>query len=132
MSVSVEWNNPDQTVMRFIFEPPWDWSAFHEAVLQSHVLLNQVKHSVVRIFDVREYEHLPTEALEEAKHMQEKLHPYFHPTVIVLGAKPLARSIGELFRGVYQNREHFRTIFACSMDDAAEKSQHVLSEAETG
>lgn len=133
MTVSVQWNNASQTVMRFEFQPPWEWSDFHDAVLDSHVLLNQIEHPVVRIFDVRSYKHLSTDTLQEAKHCQEKLHPNFHPMVVVLGDKSLARStLGELFSGVFRHRPNFHMVFTSSLEDAIAKSEAVFAPNSTG
>lgn len=63
MSISVKWDNPEQTVLRYEFGERWNWQAFEAAVERGFTLMEAVPHTVDVVMDMRKSQRLPDGAL---------------------------------------------------------------------
>ena len=63
MSISVEWDNEQHTIVRWIFDRRWTWDEFSAAQKESNQLLEKVDHPVDVIGDLRNSSGLPANAL---------------------------------------------------------------------
>ena len=63
MSVSIEWDNPQQTVIRVCFKGKWDADDLHRIILQGRNMITPVNHPVDNIFDFSHSGSSPTSAL---------------------------------------------------------------------
>ncbi len=52
MSISVQWDNPEQTIVRWDFDGEWTWEMFRKAQYASNQLILSVRHRVDIIGDV--------------------------------------------------------------------------------
>ncbi len=63
MPIYVDWDNPTQSVLRFIFISPWTWDEFYEMHNQVAALCGEVNRTIDVIVDVTETKALPQNAL---------------------------------------------------------------------
>lgn len=59
MPVSVEWDNPEKTIVRFIYAGKWTWEDFYKYIDQANSMMDTVDKPVVSIIDMSESSYLP-------------------------------------------------------------------------
>jgi hypothetical protein len=59
MSISVDWDNDERTIIRWTFSDPWVWADFRVGYERSHALMESVEHTVHILADVREGTKVP-------------------------------------------------------------------------
>jgi len=64
MSIVVNWDNPDKTVIRWDFEGKWNWEQFIDAYILSDRMLASVEHTVDIISNLDRSAMLPEGALK--------------------------------------------------------------------
>lgn len=52
MSIEVIWDNPQQTIVRFVYTDKWDWQTFREVVILGNEMMDTVAHPVISIVDM--------------------------------------------------------------------------------
>jgi len=60
MSIDVDWDNDDKTVIHVTFPPEWTWGEFFELDQRTVEMLDTVKHRVLFLADVSQTTQLPT------------------------------------------------------------------------
>ena len=63
MSITVTWDNPERTVLRYEFTGVWQWDEFNKALDQAEKMLASVGHIVDVIADFQASGCVPTETL---------------------------------------------------------------------
>ena len=100
MPVTVEWDNPEKTIMRMSMIGRWTWDEAYEAQVKGDQMINEAAHPVGAIIDVRESSGIPLSAMANARGMTQKQNSYTRVTVF-LGANPFFLSLWNVFRKVY-------------------------------
>lgn len=59
MGISVQWDNPEKTIVRWDYDPGWSWDDFFTAQKQIEALVDSVGHRVDMILDVRNSPDVP-------------------------------------------------------------------------
>ena len=63
MRISVEWDNDQHTILRWVFAARWAWEDYSAAQQQANQLLETIDHAVDVIGDLRNSSSLPANAL---------------------------------------------------------------------
>lgn len=109
MAITVEWDNPEQTVLRLTFFGSWNCDELHRAVDIAEAMAAECSNPVDAIVDMTNAESLPTGSL---------LDPAFranaqllarratgrHGRIVVAGASPWLASVYQMFRGLLGER----------------------------
>ena len=103
MPISVEWENPEQTIMRWTLSGPWTWDEYRQAQTVSHSLLRSVTHPVDVIADMRDAPTLPRDAFSRFKETEVGL-PANRSRVILVTNSMFVRSMAVTFNQVFLNR----------------------------
>ena len=54
MSITVEWDNPEQTIIMCAYKGTWTWAEFTETTQKATDMQNMVDHTVYMILDMRD------------------------------------------------------------------------------
>lgn len=100
MTIRVEWDDPNQTALRYTYEGSWNWDEFQQARRQARLMLDTVDHKVDVIIDVVQTGILPNNILSRASSIPRDRHPN-EGTVIIVGANPLIRFLYDVARRIY-------------------------------
>ena len=114
MGIHVEWDDVEQTIIRWDFEPQWDWNDFWAAFDSSIKLAGSSTYRMDVIPNVINSKRLPIGALGAFKSIDTKL-PEFTKLVVVAGPDSMTSVMIKTFAQI--NRiESWRT--AKTLDEA--------------
>ncbi len=102
MSVSVTWDNDQQTILRFQFAECWEWNDFQAAIQDSQVLLATVGHIVDVIADFQDSRLVPTETLARLAYVGGP-SPINLGNIVVVGSQAFSMTTLSLFRTYYRS-----------------------------
>jgi hypothetical protein len=103
--------------MRYITQGAWNWNEFHKNMLRSTLWLDQVKHLVDVIVDLRGGDRLPAGAIGHLRSIGTKSHANSTGRAVILGVDTeTQRRLGAI-NGVYQDHERL-LIFVDSDEEA--------------
>ena len=94
MSIVVAWDNPEHTVLRFVYQGQWTWSEFHESLTQGWSLAADVAYPVDHIYDVTNRDTMPAGALSQMRSLRNKTPVKIGRRVLV-GASMLVMAISQ-------------------------------------
>ncbi len=118
MSFDFRWDNPEQTVLRYVAEGDWNWNDLHKHLRRSTLWLDTLGHPVETIIDLREGKKLPAGAVGQLRSLGKKTHPNNHARTIIMGVDAeVQRQLG-VIDGVYRGKDRLIR-FAESDADAA-------------
>lgn len=100
MSVTVEWDNQDKTIIRMCMIDHWTWDEAYEAQKEGDMLLASVGNPCCAIIDFRRSKGIPLSAMSNARSMSQKQNSQVKMTVF-LGVSPLFLSLWSVFSKVY-------------------------------
>jgi hypothetical protein len=120
MSITVDWYNPEKTIIQYVLEGKWTWNEFYDVYHKAIAMENAVSHRVDVVVDIRQSAIPPTNVLLNMKYFADHQPPNIGLSLIV-SASPLIRSlydvalkfhrpIGECFRIVSTPEEAFDLI----------------------
>jgi hypothetical protein len=100
MGIYLEWDDPDRTAIRQIFDAQWTWSDFYDAQRSVDEMIDTVDYAVGVILDMPSNVVLPPNALSHGKHYVDTLHPRLYLTALSSKSQ-LLQTIYDLFGRVY-------------------------------
>lgn len=62
MPIQVDWDNPEKTIVRFIYTGKWTWDEFYEVITRANEMMDTVEKPVVSIIDQTASPYLPPNA----------------------------------------------------------------------
>lgn len=83
MGIDVEWVDKEKTILCFKYVGVWNWTEFHENVLQANQMKDSVEHTVDHIYDVTESAPLPRGAITQFYNLRKRAHPRLGRLVLV-------------------------------------------------
>ncbi len=118
MGITVVWDNPEQTVLRYIYSGQWNLDNFYQALQESREMMDKVHCRVGVIIDVQNSKLVPNGVLSHGKNVSVRKHPNQGKSIIV-GASGLVRTLFDVYKKVYRT----------SFDDSAYAFAATLEEA---
>jgi hypothetical protein len=124
MAVTVEWDNPEHTIVRMEMIGRWTWEEAFAGADQGYDLLDSVDDEVGVIIDFSKSLSIPSNAIPNARNMIQRRHPHTGLTVFV-GVNALFLSLWSVFSKVY-------TLFARKQNSTfaptLEEARRILAE----
>ena len=118
MSISVVWDNPEQTIIRYIYNGQWNLDNFYHALQESREMMDTVNHRVGLIIDVQNSKLVPNGVLSHGKNVSLRKHTNQGKSVIV-GASGFVRTLFDVYKKVYRSSfDETAYAFATNLDDA--------------
>jgi len=118
MAIQIVWDNPEQTVIREVFDARWTWDDFDAAKTQIDSLIQGVPHLVGLIFDLPANVFFPRNALTHGKKFVDTLHPQIY-LLVLASSNTLLRALFDMFKKVYPLAAK-RVRWLATVDDARE------------
>ncbi len=119
MSVEVEWDNPERTILRYTVIGHWTWEEFYAARDHARVLADEVAQTKIdAIIDIRIGSMFPRNSLTHFRDMPEDAHPKLeNGTVVVVENSLFVRTLMDIMRRANRTAmENFHR--ARSLDEA--------------
>lgn len=129
MGITVEWDNPQKTIIRFVYKGRWTWDDMAGAMEQANRLMDTVTYRVDHIVDVRESTLLPPSVVSQAKRVLNEPHANLGLTLVV-GASHYLKLMLDIVSRVYPAMMSRRKMkLVSTMEDAyaaiaAQREQH--------
>jgi hypothetical protein len=67
VNIDIIWDNPEQTILRYVFKPRWTWADLHNAMKEASVQMETVSHKVNIIMDLSQASLIPGGAIAQAQ-----------------------------------------------------------------
>jgi hypothetical protein len=119
--IELLWDNPERTIIRFVFKPGWGWIDLYRSFEQSNTMAGTVNHMVHEILDIRNASLLPNGGLTQFKKIYANpKHPNTGRTVIV-GANSFIKALANMgIKLSSVSDDHWDMLFANSLEHAYE------------
>ena len=124
MGITIQWDNAEQTIMRFDLDPHWTWDELFAAKKQAHALVGAVSHRTVTIIDAPHTTTLPPNLLLNARSALRNNHPNT-VVVIFVATNPFILSAFSTMSGFLRSIA-LRLEFAPTLDAARTIAQQYL------
>ncbi len=116
MPVSVQWDDPNHTTLRFDYEGNWNWNEAHLAFDWADVLMNGTPGSIAVIIDMTRSHTAPKDALQRLTVSAQRPRHNIS-TIVAVGTTPFVGVMAEMYRRLY-NRYAVELYYAATRDDA--------------
>ncbi len=118
MGIIVQWDNAEQTIIRFVYTGQWTFGDLFDAMQVARDFMDSVDHPVHGIVDMQDSKLMPNGALSLGRNVTMRKHPNQGRTIIV-GASGFARTLYDVYRKVYRTTfDESAYGFATSLDEA--------------
>ncbi len=107
MTVNIEWDNAEKTVVRMEMVGKWTWTEAYDGSIRGYDMLETVDYPVNIIIDLRRSTGLPMLALTHARNMIARRHPRTGLTAFV-GVNALFLMMWRTFKSAYPRLEATR------------------------
>ncbi len=102
MAISVQWDNNEQTIVRFEYEGNWDWEGFYKYIGEANEMMDTVPHPVVSIVDMSKTNHMPPNAIAHIRRIVDVSKEHNNSNISVfVGAGRFAEMLFSTLQKVY-------------------------------
>ena len=129
MSITVNWDNDDKTVIRYDFADKWDWADFRAATVEAFALTRSVPHRVDSISNFHLGANLPPDALFQFSRIM-KVAPSNRGTTVIVGGTTFINNLVSIFSKIYKPLGK-RLLIASTLDEARTKLSEPAPAAES-
>jgi hypothetical protein len=102
MAVLTQWDDPQRTILRYVFSGRYTWEDLHTAAKSAQRLLDSVYHPVDVILDIQHSSHTPREFIGEFRRLATITHPNTGLHILVSN-NPLNALLFQTFAGMYRH-----------------------------
>lgn len=124
--ITVDWDNPDRTIILCRFEDPWTWNEYYAMSRQMAAMFDNIDHVADTIIDMTRGHAMPSGVLS---HMGRavKLHTAKKGIIILVGVGGIVGPIIQIMNRLYPKMtRHFQQ--ASSLEDAYARIARIQSE----
>ena len=120
MSIEIQWDNPEQTIIRLELKRSWTWEELDQAIHEADKLITSVNHMVHIIIDIRKAGGIPSDFMSMAGDIFASGDARSNEGKrVVVGAGSLIRIAYSGVLAVYGHKLANRPfLFAANMDEA--------------
>jgi hypothetical protein len=119
MSIEVQWDNAEKTIVCQIFRPGWTWDEFYESTaIRTPTLMKEVSHTVSIISDFRDSGSMPMGGAVSRANSAMKNLPANWGVLVVVSDSSFIRALVNVFKRVYVGEMGRKTFAATTMDEA--------------
>ena len=118
MTVTAEWDSPEQNRILITFHRPWTWPEFDTANTRMNTLFRSVTHRVDLVLDISDGGLPPSNAMQKFKQVSENQHLNLG-RIVVVGLPGFFRGMLNVIRSVYRGRyEAPEYLFVATLEKA--------------
>lgn len=96
MKITVEWDNEQHTILRWVFQSRWSWDDYSTAQQESNEILAEIDHPVDVIGDLRNTSSLPSNALTAYRGFVAETAPNVD-LIVLVGASRFVKAMVNVF-----------------------------------
>ncbi len=85
MSFDFRWDNPEQTVLRYVADGAWNWNDLHKHLRRSTLWFDTLDHPVETIIDLRGGSRMPGGAVGQLRSLGKQMHANSRARTIIMG-----------------------------------------------
>ncbi len=100
MGISICWDNPEKTIIRYDFGQSWTWDDFWAAVKADDELIGSVDHIVHLIFDLRLTRFVPPNPGSKFRTIADQINDRIG-LILIVGANAWFLTVSEMFLNLY-------------------------------
>jgi hypothetical protein len=124
MGISLEWADPEKTIIHITFGEKWHWSDLYEIEILSEKMLETVAHKVSYIVNMHNVRQMPASlSMSRAGKIIELKHPK-SDCVVIAGSQPFLKAMLNTVMEV-RNERHSPRIFLTS---TVEEAHQIVAE----
>ena len=129
MGISVDWDNAEKTIMRFVYEGKWTWEAFYETIERANQMMDTVERPVVSIIDMRKSSFLPYGAAIHIRNVIRKSQSHNNSDISVfLQADVIVKAMINVLQKSYPDiLENTSWIYAKTLEEAQTLAQEQVN-----
>jgi len=116
MGITVQWDNDEQTVIRYDFTNNWNWVEFQERVKEVFAMTASVDHTVDTISNFLPGANIPKDAFFQFRRAMVNA-PKNRGITVIVGASLLIQTLVKVFSRIYTSLGE-RLILADSLEQA--------------
>lgn len=100
MGVTIHWDNPEKTIIRYDFADPWTWEELVQVFIDDDALLDSVDHPVHLVFNAETMRTVPSRPLAVFRDLADEVKPRTG-LLVIAGNNLWFQKLGEIFYNVY-------------------------------
>ncbi len=127
MSIMVDWDNPERTILRFVYHGKWTLDEFHASCNRSDAMMAEVDYKVHIILDMRHSNLLPEGFIRVLRGMPKRSHPNTG-TIVLVGANLFIRT----FTNAVSNLLARQTTVPFLLTETLDEARAVLASGQSG
>lgn len=101
MPITVEWVNPERTVLLYRFVATWTWDDYHSANEAVRELLSSISHNADLICDLSASTAIPPRVLTNVGRSLREKQPANLNQIVTVGIHGLLRNMADVLRTLY-------------------------------
>jgi hypothetical protein len=101
MTIRVQWDNTEKTIVRWDFDGSWEWNEYFVAQYESNCLLDSVDYLVDIIGNVQKSHLLPANALSVYRNSLKNVSPNIG-IIVLVGSSSFIRQMVNIFMKVFR------------------------------
>ena len=101
MSIEIQWENEEKTIIRWIFSGDFTWEDYDEGDKKLASMITDIDHNFATIFDLSQMTTLPRYAVSQYPKLIRDV-PARQEVLIIVSMNRLVRSLGSIFTRVYR------------------------------
>lgn len=117
MTISVIWDNPEKTTIRFIFEGKWKLDDLYPVLDEHSTMMSSIDHIVDAIVDMRASPVIPSNVLS-IRSRQERKRPQNNGISVVVGGGAFVKTIALMYQKLVSTNMSMN--FADTLEEARE------------
>lgn len=120
MSVTVEWDNPEQTIIHYDLGSNWTWEELRKVMLETWPLITERK-VIVDGYMTSQHQHMPPNAMMHLRTITQS-RPLNTGVMVLVGANSMMKNMITTFMNIYNNMFQRETplAFAETVEEARE------------
>ncbi|MGD8456225.1 MAG: hypothetical protein PVF83_07580 [Anaerolineales bacterium] len=113
MSIEVKWDNEEKTIIRWVYSSDFCWEDYERGQRDQRVMIENVKHKFVTIFDLSQIKELPAYPISKFPKLMRDV-PSQQEFLVIVSSNRIIQNLGRIFTRVYW----MNIIFASSLEGA--------------
>ncbi len=122
MPITVQWHNPEQTIVNFHFTAAWTWAEYDTAAQQARTMMDNVQHKIDIILEFDPKGRLPGNSFLNIQRAIANPHRN-QGIIVIVGLNVFIRMVGSVMESVYPALARERKLAA-----NLEEAQRIISE----
>ncbi len=111
MSITIQWDNEDKTVLYQVIEGHWSWNDVYPILEQINSMMEEIDHKVTLIINMQNSSMIPKGTLLNIVKLRVETHPNVN-RVIMVGARNFVQLLYNTLSRLYGQRGYSFTMVA--------------------